>query len=213
MKTLFIVRHGQTLWNVEQRMQGRLDSALTDAGKAQAISHGQLLKSLGGIEQMFVSPSGRTQETAFLLNSFLGAQMSTNEVLMERDCGIWSGLTIEEVRGQFPKEWEARQRDPYGHRPPGGENTQDLVQRVANFVDRLHGQPSKRIAIVTHAVMSRAILTHLLDLDPALSGQVRHPNNALYQIQVDAERLRACHYLDGEGPTEGLLHNPIGSPA
>lgn len=209
MKRLYIVRHGQTQWNVEQRMQGRLDSALTPAGQAQAISHGELLSSLGGVDQLFVSPSGRTQETAYLLNSFLGATLTFDDVLMERDCGSWGGLTIDEIKAQFPKDWEARQLDPYAHRPPGGENTADMITRVCGFLDEMHSIAAERVAIVTHAVMSRAILTHLLGLAPALAGRIRHPNNALYQLDVSAGDIQACHYVDGAGPHAGLLHGPV----
>ncbi|MFK7913080.1 MAG: histidine phosphatase family protein [Pseudomonadales bacterium] len=209
MKTIYLLRHGQTEWNVEGRMQGRLDSALTSHGQQQAIGHGEKLKALGGVEHMFVSPSGRTQETAYLLNSFLGAAITFDEVLMERDCGLWGGMTINEIKERFPSEWESRSKAPYEYRPPGGENTPDMIERVRDFVDRLHGGSAQSVAIVTHAVMSRAILTHLLGLKPTVAGRLRHPNEAFYQLEVGAESIRCSYFLDGKGPTDGLLHDPV----
>ena len=209
MKTIYLLRHGQTEWNVEGRMQGRLDSALTPQGQQQAINHGEKLKALGGVEHLFVSPSGRTQETAYLLNSFLGAAITFDEVLMERDCGLWGGMTIDEIKERFPSEWEARNKSPYDHRPPGGENTPDMIERVRDFVDGLHSAPVESMAIVTHAVMSRAILTHLLGLKTTIAGRLRHPNDAFYRLEVGAESIRSSYFLDGKGPTDGLLHDPV----
>lgn len=209
MKTIYLLRHGQTEWNVEGRMQGRLDSALTPHGQQQAIGHGEKLKALGGVEHLYVSPSGRTQETAYLLNSFLGAAITFDEVLMERDCGVWGGMTIDEIKEQFPTEWEARQKAPYEHRPPGGENTDDMIERIRDFADGLRQLPAQTLAVVTHAVMSRAILAHLLGLTPAVAGRLRHPNEAFYQLEVGADSIRCSYFLDGAGPNEGLLHDPV----
>ena len=209
MKTIYLLRHGQTEWNVEGRMQGRLDSALTALGQQQAIGHGERLKALGGVEHMYVSPSGRTQETAYLLNSFLGAAITFDEVLMERDCGLWGGMTVAEIKERFPSEWEARQKTPYEHRPPGGENTQDMIERVRDFVDALHGAAEESMAIVTHAVMSRAILTHLLGLKTSVAARLRHPNEAFYRLEVGAESIRCSYFLDGGTPTDGLLLDAV----
>ena len=96
-KELFVVRHGQTLWNIEGRMQGRLDSPLSEEGQRQAGRHAEVLHRLGGVDHMLCSPSGRTRETASLLNAKLAVPIDYEEVLMERDCGDWSGLTIEEI--------------------------------------------------------------------------------------------------------------------
>lgn len=205
MKRLFLLRHGQTEWNVEQRMQGRLDSALTKVGQQQAITHGGALQSLGGVEHLFVSPAGRTQETAYLINSFLGAPMSFEEELLERDCGTWSGLTIDEIQQRFPTEWDARDADPFDYRPPGGENLVDLVDRVQGFLDELFALPYETIAIVTHGIMSRAILFRLLSLSKGMANRVRHPNNLFYQLDFDPTEIKPAHFLDGAGPHQGLL--------
>lgn len=205
MKTLYIIRHGQTEWNAARRMQGRLDSALTDTGQQQAIQHGQLLKSLGGVEHLYVSPAGRAQETAYLLNSFLGAAMTFDEVLLERDCGHWSGLTEMEIQERFPQEWEARAADPFDFRPPGGENVGDLVERVSGFLDNLFGVDYETVGIVTHGIMSRAILSRLLSLSKRMASRVRHPNDLLYLLEFDPTDIRPSYFRSGEGPRPGLL--------
>ncbi|MEM9741992.1 MAG: histidine phosphatase family protein [Pseudomonadota bacterium] len=211
MKTLYVVRHGQTEWNVARRMQGRLDSALTEAGQQHAIRNGELIKAQGGVDHLFVSPAGRTQETAYLLNSFLGAAMTFDESLLERDCGHWSGLTEMEIEERFPTEWQARIDDPFDYRPPGGESVADLVERVEPFLDSLFGAPHERIAIVTHGIMSRAILSKLLSLSKKMANSVRHPNDLVYRLEFHPTEILPSYFRAGEGPVRGLFTKDLGA--
>ncbi|MDA1077309.1 MAG: histidine phosphatase family protein, partial [Proteobacteria bacterium] len=116
MKTLYILRHGETVWNTQARMQGRLDSPLTERGREQAKVHGHVLRGVDPIDAFVVSPSGRTRETANIVNSLVNAPLNFDERLMERDCGAWSGLTVDEIRQQFPDDWNARNVDGFHHR-------------------------------------------------------------------------------------------------
>jgi len=188
-------------------MQGRLDSPLTELGKQQVINHGRLLKELGGAALMIVSPSGRTQESAYLLNSFLASQIQINDVLLERDSGAWSGLTIDEIKERYPKEWRARSQNSFQHRPPQGENLPDLMARAQDFLEDLYGCAEESVVLVTHGIMSRAILTHFLALTPGEADRVRHPNELLYRLDFTATDIRPSYYLEGEGPFDGLLRD------
>lgn len=205
MKQVFIVRHGQTEWNLARRMQGRLDSPLTEAGKAQAQAHGRLLKELGPIDEMHVSPSGRTRETAYILNSHVRARIQYQDALLERDLGTWSGLTVAELEAAFPEAWRARKHDPYHHRPPEGENLADMLARCDAFLERIVRSESANVVLVTHQVMSRVILKRLLGLTSDEAVRVIHPNDALYLLGLDAAAADACHYRSGAGPFAGLL--------
>ena len=205
MKTIYLLRHGQTAWNVERRMQGRLDSPLTRSGTDQAHIHGQLLKSFGPIERMFVSPSGRTRETAYIVNSYVRSQIEYVDALLERDVGHWSGLTVDEIEEAFPQGWRARLEDPYYHRPPEGENLADMAERCREFIDALFDDDSGTIALVTHQVMSRVILGRLLDLEPEETLRVLHPNDAVYELRLDRGRADVSHFRMGDGPFGGLL--------
>lgn len=204
MKQIFVIRHGETEWNLARRMQGRLDSPLTHAGMEQAHSHGELLKRLTTIEQMIVSPSGRTRETAYIINSYVRASIEYTDALLERDLGAWSGLTIDELADAFPQAWQARLEDPYNHRPPAGESLADMGARCADLLEQVLASPAGSIALVTHQVMSRVILGKLLDLLPEETVRVVHPNDALYRIEV-SETVDVSHYVGGMGPYDGLL--------
>lgn len=210
MKHIFIIRHGQTEWNLARRMQGRLDSPLTHAGMEQAHSHGELLKALTRVEAMFVSPSGRTRETAYIINSYVRASVDYEDALLERDVGLWSGLTVDELESAFPQAWRARSEDPFNHRPPEGESLADMSDRCADFLESVLASPVQNIALVTHQIMSRVILSRLLGLSAEETLQVIHPNDALYRVEV-SEIRSVSHFVEGRGPFDGLLHQ-IDSP-
>ena len=209
MKQIFIIRHGQTEWNMARRMQGRLDSPLTHAGTEQAHSHGEVLKGLTPIEVMYVSPSGRTRETAYIINSYVRAPVEFEDALLERDVGLWSGLTVDELEDAFPQAWRARLDDPFNHRPPEGESLKDMGERCAPFLEALLAGPAMNVALVTHQVMSRVIVGQLLALSPEETVQVIHPNEAFYRINV-GEIRSASYFLEGRGPYDGLLHHGDG---
>jgi len=206
VKTLYLLRHGQTEWNVERRMQGRLDSPLTELGVAQAHAHGRLLKRGACVAEMFVSPSGRTRETAYILNSYVRAIVTYADELLERDLGDWSGLTLAEVGEQFPAALRQREDDPYEFRPPGGENLVDMAERVSVFLDDVLASSHDEVALVTHQVMSRVIIGRLLELRPDEIATLQHPNDVVYRLEFDAGSVNALHYPAGaDEPAVGLL--------
>ena len=207
MKTLYILRHGQTEWNVEKRMQGHMDSPLTDKGKQQVNAHGKTLKALGGIDQLFVSPSGRTRETAYILNSYTKAAMTFESALMERDCGEWSGQLLGDVEARYPQAWRAREEDAFEHRPPGGENLRDMQERVGDFIQSLFAVDCDVVGLVTHGVMSRVILMQLLGLNDKEALRVYHPNDAFYRLSFHPAEIETHHFKEGAGPQAGLLRH------
>ena len=205
-RVLYIVRHGQTEWNVARRMQGHRDSPLTPVGRTQADRHGRTLAREGGVDAVVASPLGRTRDTAELVNAHLEAPLRFDDALMERDCGAWSGLTLEEIECAYPGEWRARADDPYHHRPPAGENLPDMEARVAGLLEAILDDPARRVALVTHGVMSRVLVKRLLSLTPVEAVTVRHPNELVYRISLPAPgAAESAYFVEGHGPTPGLL--------
>jgi broad specificity phosphatase PhoE len=207
---LYLLRHGETHWNVEQRMQGRGDSALTERGRDQVLQHAAVLAA-SGVDRLMVSSAGRTRASADILLERLRADgndvpATYHDALMERHCGAWEGMTIAEIETQFPENWAARQQDGYFHRPPGGESHADMELRVGELLPAIRSE-GDRIAVVTHGVMSRVILKLLLGLDPVEAMQVRHPNGLFYRLEFTPQGVRRAHYLDGAGPFDGLLRH------
>ncbi len=191
-KKLYLFRHGETQWNVAGRMQGRLDSPLTERGRQQALAHGRLVNQLARPDCCWVSSASRTRNTADLINQSLGVPLHYSDSLVERDCGSWSGKTLEQVQQEYPQDWAARNADAYHHRPGGGENIPDLVKRFTSLMNQWT-QP-ECLGIVTHGVVSRAALSHFLGLPAHQVGQIKHPNALVYELTFDADRVSVCHY-------------------
>ena len=187
-------------------MQGRLDSPLTELGREQASRNGALLKTLGGVERLWVSPSGRTMETAYIINSFTQAQIDFADELMERDCGHWSGKTVAEIEETYPKAWADREADPYWFQPPGGENLQDMLKRSHVFLDELFDLEWDAIALVTHGVMSKVVLKFFLGLSEVECTRLRHPNDLVYRLTFHARDIETEHFIGGGDAQTGLLH-------
>ncbi len=208
VEVLYLVRHGETEWNRQQRMQGRLDSPLTAEGREHARRNGELL-GREAVEHMVVSPLGRTRETAELLRAGCAVPVSYDERLVERHCGAWEGLTIDEIAARYPDEWVARLHDPFHHRPPAGENLPDMLQRIAPFAQQIDALSVRRLAIVSHGISGRVLLTHFLGLQPTQADRVRQPNDLVYRLELSGSAVICDYFRGGVGPVPGLfMHAP-----
>ncbi len=203
LRQLYIVRHGETLWNRQNRMQGRLDSPLSTEGRRQARRNAAVL-GRAGVRRLIASPLGRTRATARLLADATPTAIEFDDRLVERDVGDWSGHTLEEIERRYPEEWALRTADAFHHRPPGGENLPDLIARIRPLLGSLLQSDDDVLALVTHGVTARAILTDLLGLSPVQSVNVRVPNDTVYGVLLgDVPAVE--HYRSGGDAIAGLL--------
>ena len=144
------VRHGETVWNAEMRMQGQLDTALSARGRWQA---GRAAGSLTGegIEAIFASDLARAFDTAQALASRLGLPIMTDVGLRERSFGVFQGYTYADIDLRWPAEaarW--RHHDP-DFAPEGGETLREFSARAIAACSHIAaGQAGRSIAIVTH---------------------------------------------------------------
>lgn len=147
---LYVVRHGQTDWNLEERVQGTMDVPLNETGKKQAISLSEKLYNIP-IDFIFCSPLKRTLETAFLLNS-RNLPIFIDERLKERNYGEFEGL----VKTDFDMDlfWDYDADVQY----KSAENVRKCVMRVYEFLEELKEKyPNKSILLVTHGGLIRVI--------------------------------------------------------
>jgi probable phosphoglycerate mutase len=147
---LIVVRHGETAWNRERRLQGQLDIPLNSHGEAQAERLGAALAA-EPIDAVYASDLRRAAQTATSIASPLGLQVQHDASLRERCYGEFEGKTYAEVAEQHPEgyaAWQARHAD---FAPGGGESLQDFHGRALEAVLRLaRRHPGQRIALVTH---------------------------------------------------------------
>ena len=194
---IYLIRHGQTVWNADERMQGQLDSPLTTLGINQAQNIGKFLKSqikdVGSL-RVISSPLGRALKTAGIICNELGIDSGTiiqDAILMEANHGIWSGLTKSNVKQKFPKEWSERKNNHWSYRFPEGESYADLSKRAAEWCKKASDFGGTTLA-VTHEMMSRSIRGHYLGLDSEGTLQLSHSHSYIYALvkgKVEGHRL------------------------
>ena len=158
--TIYLVRHGETDWNVEGRLQGQKDVPLNDVGRVQAGEAGMRLRNLvPRCEDLdyVASPMGRTRETMERLRDVIGLHplvYRLDDRLIELTFGGWEGLTWKEVRAREPQAAAARERDKWGYVPPGGESYAMLADRIRPCLADL----TRDTVMVAHGGVARAIL-------------------------------------------------------
>ncbi|ABE45984.1 histidine phosphatase family protein [Polaromonas sp. JS666] len=147
---IIAIRHGETTWNVDARIQGHLDIPLNDTGHGQARRMAQALVD-EPITAIYTSDLSRAWETAQHLAGALGVEVIREPGLRERCFGEFEGKTFAEIEVLLPEQslrW--RKRDPE-FAPPGGESLLDLRRRVVGTAERLAAEhPGELIALVGH---------------------------------------------------------------
>ena len=193
---IYLVRHGETVWNAEGRQQGRLDSPLTPKGVEQARTVGKalhhVLSSADGIT-IETSPLGRATHTAALLCNELGLSNEAavvSPLLAELDLGAWQGLTFEEIDTFYPGQRHHREGDKWNYRIKNGESYALVSNRARCWLRDL----SAKITIaVTHEMISRTIQGAYLSLSPHETLARSHRQGLIYRLSdYDISELAAA---------------------
>ena len=148
---VLLVRHGQTAWNVDTRIQGHLDIGLNEHGRWQAQ---RLADALAGetLDAIYSSDLQRARDTALAVAGRLGLQVQDEPGLRERSFGLFEGATFQELQERHPEETRRwRQRDPAFTPPGGGESLEMFFARTVAVAQRLaQAHPGQAIALFTH---------------------------------------------------------------
>jgi broad specificity phosphatase PhoE len=183
MKRIYLIRHGQTAWNVEGRWQGALDIPLGETGIAQAAALAAYL-SKRPITQIYSSDLQRAAKTAQPLADALGLTVNYDPRLREMHLGIFQGLTYEEMQERYPHEVALMNSDYYDYVIPGGESRRIMQQRVYSLWQELLAQPvSGETALIMHGGPIRLHLMKLYDYEP--NFHVKINNTSITTIDVD----------------------------
>ena len=159
---IVFIRHGETDWNRELRLQGQRDIPLNALGRRQAARNGRAVAGIlaGGGWTCVASPLRRTVETALLVLAAAGQGergFKMEPAIQELSYGDWEGLTLAELQAREPETLAARERDKWSYVPPAGESYAMLADRVAAWLATLDG-PS---LVVSHGGILRVLL-HIL---------------------------------------------------
>jgi broad specificity phosphatase PhoE len=177
---LYFVRHGETDFNVAQRLQGQYQTSLNAHGRQQAAHSGKLLKDLfvrdrfqAGDFDYVSSPLNRARETMEIVRGVLGLDPTaydTDGRLMEISYGVWEGLTLAEVKEREPGVLERRERDKWDFAPPGGESYRDVAKRVAEW----YASVTRDTVVTAHGGTARVLMAnfHILPDEEATHAEV-----------------------------------------
>ncbi len=161
---VIIVRHGETLWNLEGRWQGHLDSPLTAMGVAQAQALSQRVRD-ENVKALYSSDLGRAYRTAKIMAGVTGHPVVVDERLRERNLGVFQGLNSDEIRKNHPEEYRCHRTADPDYVIPGGESRRQQVERNLGCLEDLAGRhPGEMILVVTHGGVLSGLFRHTLSI-------------------------------------------------
>lgn len=196
---LYIVRHGQTLDNLENRIQGHTDSPLTELGVRQAEAIANRLSS-ESFAAIYSSDLGRAVRTAKIIASRHDLSIQTTPLLRELNLGVAQGLTVDEFSSQYPEEYRLWRNDPAVQRPSGGETIESSIERCALFIQQVMDEhkDGDKVAAVVHGGTQRGLVCAAFNLSPKFCVSMSPANASLSIIEIgDRPYLRlfndTCH--------------------
>lgn len=165
MTRLILTRHGETVWNIEGRVQGAMDSPLTEKGKLQARGLGKRLQG-EGITRIYSSDLPRAMQTADEVRQELGlSEILSSSALRELSFGEWEGKAWWELRNLYPEHFLAWDKGPHQVQIPGGESMWEVTDRAWEFIQELPKKHAgETIFVVTHGMTLQLLVKKALGL-------------------------------------------------
>lgn len=182
--TFYIVRHGQTNWNILGKTQGHGNSDLTAKGIEQAEELAKSMSENYNIDYIFSSDLGRAVQTAEILGNSLNIEVEKTEALREMGFGKWEGLLIDEIKSQYADIYTSWRNEPHLAQIPEGETLHIIKERVDKFIDELNKKfNNKHIVLVTHSVTVRVMLLSFLNSGMENIYRIKQDNTALNIVE------------------------------
>ncbi|MBW8812171.1 MAG: histidine phosphatase family protein [Caulobacterales bacterium] len=181
---ILLLRHGETFWNRERRIQGRMESDLTPLGERQARAMAGLVADLvrreDGEWRLVASPLGRAQRTAAMVAEAAGLTVETDARLAEIHCGAWEGRLRDEIAQHHPERFANRE---WFFGAPGGETFDDVTARARDWLASLEPEPGRRVVAVSHGVWGRLLRGAYAGLDRQATLDQDVPQDAVFRLQ------------------------------
>ncbi len=201
----FIVRHGETEWNAQGRVQGHTDIGLSQRGILQAEA---ICARLAGVEidAAYSSDLRRSAETARQILGRRDVQLCTTARLREYNKGVFEGLTPEETGQRYPQLYAASQVNDLDFAPPGGESIRQVSARMADFISGMKARhQDDHVLIVGHGGTLRAAFVALMELPLEANWRFAMANCGLSMVHVYPDNavlhlFNDTSHLDGLGP-------------
>ena len=202
---ILAIRHGETLWNVDSRIQGHLDIGLNDTGRWQAERLGMALKD-EPIAAIYASDLSRAHDTALAVSRHTGVPVQAEPGLRERSFGEFEGRTFAEIEKELPAQAQRwRQRDPT-FTPAGGESLLMLEARVLSVAARLAAlHPGEQIALFAHGGVMDILYRAATRLDLQAARTWALGNTAINRLLWSPEGFSLVGWADVQHLSVGTL--------
>lgn len=181
--TFYIVRHGQTNWNILGKTQGHGNSDLTEKGLEQAKELADAIVDYP-IDYIYSSDLGRAVQTAQIVADKLELDVKKTPALREMGFGVWEGLLIEEIKRDYLDTYNTWRNEPHLVNIEGGETLHMIKERTDKFIENLNKKyDNKHIILVSHSVTVRAMLLSFLGSSMENIYRIKQDNTALNIVE------------------------------
>ena len=182
--TIYIVRHGQTEWNLLGKTQGHGNSDLTPKGIEQAELLADSMTKYP-IDYIYSSDLGRAYQTAEIIGNKLNIEVEKTEALREMNFGTWEGRIIKDIIEEDPELYKMWRNEPHIAKIPQGETLSQIKERTHAFIKEINEKyDGKHIVLVTHSLCARIMLLSFLDSDVKNIYRINQANTALNIIEL-----------------------------
>lgn len=159
---IYLVRHGETDWNLENKIQGQTDTPLNDNGKKQAQDLAEKVsREMGKVGSIYSSRQKRALETAGIIGQKLSLPPIVHQGLEEICLGEWEGYTWKQVREVFPEEYLNWHQNRRYQAPPKGESYQQLLNRLLPALDNIVKTEEQDTLLVTHSAVIMTLMSYV----------------------------------------------------
>ena len=156
-----LIRHAQTVWNREKKIQGQSDSPLTPDGELQATRWSRILEQFSW-DRLLASDSGRALATAEIISAYLKIPLETDPRLREQDWGDWVSKTIPQIQTEASQVLEEQINAGWNFCPPGGESRDSVLERSQEaLMEAADRYPGDNLLVVTHEGVVKGLIYHL----------------------------------------------------
>lgn len=180
--TLHLVRHGQTNWNLERRIQGQTNSQLTELGREQATTAGEQLSTIP-FSAAYASTSHRAKDTAELILQHHALSLKLRDDMREIFLGDWEGHLYDDMRKQYPEPMRLFVEDPSQFSYGDAETFHQVQQRAMAVIEQLIEQhPGEDVLLVSHGIWIKTVLTAIEERAMELFWQPPKMENCSHSI-------------------------------
>ena len=201
MGVIYLIRHGETEWNSQGRIQGHTDIGLSEIGHSQAVSTAKRLENIK-FDAAYSSDLTRTKDTAKVILGNSSTPLQATETLREYNKGVFEGLTFEEYSQKYPDLYKASLVNDLDFSPTDGESARQVSDRMATFSDEIKSKhDSDTVLVVGHGGALRCLVSNLLSLPPEFIFKLvtdncsitvihTYPDNTVLHLYNDSSHIK-----------------------